>query len=137
MTRSSIFRLLVVLEIFTIPVLITLVFLDDRLLPTELAEWRYQDDDTSFEAGHIVQMTMGLFYMMLLLPSYIGLLMLKKWGSWIFLIAVLFSLVASLFSPVVMSGPTYSINSISFSIQGIILGMAFFSDVLDRPPESS
>ena len=133
MTKTTIFRLLIVLDIFCIPVLIAMVFLDDRLLPPELAEWIYQDAETPLEAGGIIQLVMGLVALIFIIPSYIGLLMLKKWGAWLYLCACFFWTASSVFAPTVMSGLFYSVDSATDILAGIILGMAFFSDVLDSP----
>lgn len=65
------------------------------------------------------------------IAASIGLLLLKRWAAWLFLLttAVAYTLMAFL-GPTVEHGVTSAVNGAFSVVTGVILGLAFFTDAL-------
>ena len=137
MTKTATFRLLVIIFICFLPIIIVATVLETSLslLPPELEEWEDRDLEAPMGA---VQVIIILALLVAVIASLTGLLMLKKWGAWTFLAATVVAEVSSIFyGPYVSSGLLYACEDTSSILAGVILGMAFFSDVLAPAPADS
>ena len=137
MTKTATFRLLVVILICFVPIAIVAGVLETSLslLPPELEEWVDGELEATMGA---VEVIITLAVLVAVIASLIGLLMLKKWGAWTFLAVNVAAVVYVIFSgPYVMSGLSYACEDTASILSGVILGMAFFSDVLAPAPADS
>jgi len=135
MTKTATFRLLVIIYICFFPILIVATFLDASLLPPELAEWVNQNHEAEFDVAEVVGLLFSLCALGFVIASVIGLLRLKKWGARCLLAAaVAGGFVGPLLGPHVESGLLYTCEYTCNVLFGVILGMAFFSDVLAPAP---
>ena len=131
MNKTTVFRLLIVLDIVGCFLLIAFVFLDEKLLPAELVNLTDEYYSSVPDAITVLSGGIGCVALLLIIASWIGLLMLKKWGAWFYLASHLLLIISTLFGPQIMSGIFYTLDSSWTMLSGIILGMAFFSDVLN------
>jgi len=102
----------------------------DGLLPKELADWKAAQEGA--EGGkEVILFLLVVPIIGLLVVSYAGMFMFKKWAAWLYLGLELVGCLLNLQGPNVESGLAAFISSLDTLLGGVILGIAFFSSALE------
>ncbi|MEI6248516.1 MAG: hypothetical protein WCP67_08250 [Verrucomicrobiota bacterium] len=107
----------------------------DGLLPKELADWKAGQDGAD-EGNAVILFLLAVPLIGLLVASYAGMFMYKKWAAWLYLVLELVGCLLNLQGPNVESGLAAFISETHTLLAGAILGLAFFSSALE-PDQNS
>ena len=107
----------------------------DGLLPKELADWKAGQDGAD-EGNAVILFLLAVPLIGLLVASYAGMFMYKKWAAWLYLVLELVGCLLNLQGPNVESGLAALISETHTLLAGAILGLAFFSSALE-PDQSA
>lgn len=120
------------LALFAVIVLsIGLSFIGDKLLPAELAEWHHQNNAGEFRLLDLAGLLFWGAGVGLVFISLAGLFFFQRWAAWLFLAVILLFSLQVLFSPTVEPGLLSYLGGWSDVLTGLVLGLAFFTDVLE------
>jgi urea transporter len=144
MKAAKILRLAVIAELTLIPIGIAVSYWADSLLPREIITLE-ENHTTAFsviEAGGAGMTAFTAASLLLLFGSYIasviGLLLLKRWGAWLYLFGAILSLPLHLLTGFEVLHPVDLIfDGICQFTPGFIIALAFFTDAIpkrDREP---
>ena len=128
MKNTKILQTLVILEWIILITAVTLssLFLDGRL-PLELRQWIDANLESEFTTGDVLLLT----FLVVNFVGSIGLYNLKKWGAWIYIGSLVLSLALTPFTgPIVVHGIASAMYDVAVIITGMIIALAFFTDVL-------
>lgn len=121
------------LALFALIVLsIGLAVVSDKLLPTELAEWHHRNNAGDFGFSDILELMFWGAGMLLLLISMVGLFFYQRWAAWMMLAVILVFSLQVIFSPTVEPGLLTFVGGWSDVVNGLVLGLAFFTDALSE-----
>jgi cytochrome c biogenesis protein CcdA len=136
MRSTTALRIAVVAEIVFVVITITLSEVLEHKLPEELLSWKQQSKDAQLGPADFIFAFGFLGIFAVAIASWIGLLFLKKWAAWTYLAAtaVGYLLFALLNEPHVGTSIDAVANDLATIAQGVILGLAFFSDALTPTP---
>lgn len=108
-------------------------FVLEDSLPPPLKEYLKAEADRGIAAGDIVFLVGGIIFVLAALIASAGLFFLQKWARWLYLAATFVAYAAMLFSgPSVEHAVAGTVGDLTVLISGVILGMAFFTDVLEK-----
>ena len=117
--------------IFGIISIISRILLQDSL-PTSLQAWLIADSERGMETFEAVILPFGIVAIFSFIVASIGLFMLKRWGSRLYLISYAVMIFLSFFTgPSVEHSLPASLWEIADILIGMVLGLAFFSDALN------
>jgi hypothetical protein len=120
------------LALFALIVLsVGLAVISDKLLPTELAEWHHRNADVEFGFPDFLEFAFWASGMALFFVSMVGLFFFQRWAAWMMVGVLLVFSLQILFSPSVEPGLLSYVSSWSDIVNGLVLGLAFFTDALD------
>ena len=142
MNAAKVLRIAVVAELVLIPLYVGVSIWTERLLPPDLlaiAE-NQQDYFTEFDPAHPVGWALIAGMMVgagLYIASIVGLLMLKRWGAWLYLLGIVVLSPAYFLTSFEIVHPlTQMTEGIGGIVTGIVLGLAFFSDAIPKKPSA-
>ena len=103
-------------------------------LPSQLRDWRAAQATRGPSAAELVLGLAGGFAFILGGISSVGLVRLRRWAAWPFLVAtvVAYALMPFL-GPTVEHAATSAVNGAFSVLTGVTLGVAFFTDALKEP----
>ncbi len=102
----------------------------DGLLPKELADWKAAQEGAE-EGKEVILFLLAVPIIGLLVASYAGMFMFKKWAAWLYLGLELVGCLLNLQGPNVESGLAAFISTTETLLAGAILGLAFFSSAFE------
>jgi hypothetical protein len=133
MNNRRVLRICVVLEWVVVIVGVGLAFVLEGSLPDPLKAWLKAEEERGLGQSDYALLCGGVLALVMAILSSVGLLCLRRWASWLYLLAVVLGCLTSLFGgPVVQHVIPDVVDEIAVTISGLILGLAFFSDAL-RP----
>lgn len=142
MNAAKILKSAVIVEIALIPVSIAVSYWAGSFLPKEVLT--LEENQTNFFTSIITESDFINFgaialiaYAFVLLgawiASIIGLLKLKRWGSWLYLCTIFLGLPIYFTTGFDVTHPIEQVNfNICGMLTGIIIGLAFFSNAIPR-----
>ena len=133
MRPSTVLRICVVLEWVFVGVAIALSFLLESTLPAPLRDWLATQAEAEGDlAPHEIALFIGMIPVLVcVLAGSIGLLFLKRWAAWLYLISVIIGyLLVPFMGPTVEHGVVDAFYEMATLLSGLIIGLAFFSDAL-------
>lgn len=102
-------------------------------LPTSLNEWVISEAERNPTTVELIIIIASLVMLLTYLVSSIGLLLLNRWGAWLFLISLIIEYIYSPFTgPIVDHAITNTFSELSDLLSGLIIGLAFFSNSLKK-----
>jgi len=138
MKAAKILRLAVIAEIALIPLGVAVSFWADSFLPKgaltleENQSYAFADIQ-SFDLSTIAFMVGALVMLGTWIASIVGLLKLKRWGAWLYLITTFSALPIYFMTGFDVRHPIDQIfDDIYRFIPGLIIGLAFFSDAIPK-----
>ena len=131
MRSSTVLRICVVLEWVFVGMAIALSYLLESSLPAPLRDWLAADAEANL-APHEVAVLIAMIPLLIgVLIGGIGLLFLKRWAAWLYLIAVIIGYALFPFmGPTVEHAVADAFDEMATLLSGLIIGLAFFSDAL-------
>ena len=134
MNKTTALRIFVIADFVMMIASIALSLgLEDRLPPL-LLEWTISESNREMTPIEGIYLAFSLPVLGLALIGSIGLFLLKKWGAWCFLLSLVISYaLLPLAGPTVEHAIAVMVSDFSIIASGIIIGIAFFSDVFDKP----
>ncbi len=131
-TRTA-FRIVVVAEWVVIVAGLVATFSLEGSLPPLLQEYLEWEANQPLITSDIVLLAVVLLPIPLCLISSIGLFFFKNWARWLYLACSLLIYSTSLFfGPTVEHGVAGVIDDLSVVLEGFILGLAFFGNVIPQ-----
>jgi len=131
MNPSTALRLFVVLELILVIGGVVSAALLEGNLPEPLRQWLVAEAEREPTPQETAVLAILIPVLISSVAGSIGLLLLKRWGAWIFLIALI---AGSALMP--FTGPTVAhpladaIDELSLILSGLIIGLAFFTNAL-------
>lgn len=138
MTAAKILRIAVIAEIALVPVYYFVNTWASRLLPSEALTVEENQvipllDFATMTPGGIAMIAAGVLFVVIGIASIVGLLKLRRWGAWLYLISHLLSLPVPFLTGFVVLHPMHQmLDVICFFIPGFIIALAFFSDAIPK-----
>ncbi len=139
MNAAKILRFAVIAEIVLILVAIPVSYWADRLLPDEVLALEQNQSNAfagidSISFGMRIVLAFGaLVALGVWIASITGLLMLKRWGAWLYLITVFLALPAYFIMGFDVLHPIdHVLGDLLRLFPGFIIGLAFFSDAIPK-----
>lgn len=137
MTAATILRIAVIAEIALFPVYYFMSCRADRQLPAEVLALEEQQ---AIPLADFVSMTPGAIALIAavviisaVIASIIGLLKLRRWGAWLYLVTTLLALPVPFLCGFVVLHPIHQmLDSICLFLPGFIIGLSFFSDAIPK-----
>ncbi len=117
---------------FLLVLMVGLAFVSDKLLPEELAEWYRRNNGGEPKLSEIFGFLFWVGGLGLLLISMLGLFFYQRWAAWMMVLVLFFFSLQVLFSPTVEPGLLSYLGGWADTLTGLILGLAFFTDVLNE-----
>ena len=131
MRSSTVLRICVVLEWAFVGVAVALSFLLESSLPAPLRDWLAADAEADLAPHEAALLVAMILAMVCVLVGSIGLLFLKRWAAWLYLISVIIGYALFPFmGPSVAHGVADVVGDLATLLSGLIIGLAFFSDAL-------
>jgi hypothetical protein len=131
MHPSTVLRICVVLEWVLVGWVLALSYSLESSLPAALRDWLAADAERDLGLRVVALVVVMVPSLLAWLVGSIGLLFLKRWAAWVYLISLIVSLTLSpLFGPTVEHGSASAVNATATLLAGLIIGLAFFSDAL-------
>lgn len=131
MKSSSILRWCVILEMAVALAAIFVAFVPDFALPESLLAW--QDTQAELSVNEVIFL---LLYIQLIVPwlvAVIGLLCLRRWAAWLYLVVFLLTTAFSPFTgPTVEPALVTTLSYVASVFSGMVIALAFFTDSLKR-----
>ena len=127
MTSARILRFAVIAELPLIAISVACSFALEESLPAELQVW-------ATNAPEEASWMLIAFYVALLGPmftGFVGLIMLKRWARWPYLISTLIAH-APIFGPSVQHEIAASFHELATLISGVVIALCFFTDALQK-----
>jgi hypothetical protein len=113
-----------------------LSFLLPRLLPEPLRTWQSQWLEADPSGMELVSVATVIPTLVAALVASIALFLLKPWGRWLYLASLIVMFLCGAFGgPMVSHGLVDTLVGLSNLLSGVVLGLAFFSDALQRSAE--
>lgn len=135
MHTSSVLRIFVVLEWVAIAGGIVLSILLEPRLPEPLRDWLAAEVEREVDLSEIVLLILAIPMLLGALIGSIGLLFLKRWAAWLYLISLIIGfLIFPFMGPTVEHGMADVFLEVASVISGMIIALAFFSDALPAKP---
>ena len=131
MKSSTVLRWCVILEMAVTLAAIFVAFVPDFALPEPLSIW--QDAQTEVSVGDFIFL---FLYVQLIIPwlvAVIGLLFLRRWAAWLYLIIFFLTTLCGPFTgPTVEHALVTSLSHVASVFSGMVIALAFFTDSLKR-----
>ncbi len=128
-------RIALIAEFLCVIVSIAFSFTLQDALPPLLAEWLAQEDARDPTADEVL---LGFVFVPILvgyLVAMVGLFLLQPWARWVYLgITVVVIPLSLLLGPTVQHALEATADGLATTLGGIVIGIAFFSGALERPP---
>lgn len=137
MHPATMLRLCVVSEWIFIALGIVLSFMLESRLPEPLRAWLAADSARDPGAREFLALMLFIPASLGWLAGSVGLLLLKRWAAWLYLVVVVVVLLLDcLLGPTVEHAVTMLYFNVSLVLSGLVLGLAFFSPALHPPPST-
>jgi hypothetical protein len=131
MTPSGVLRICVVLEWAFAGLGLALSLLLESSLPDPLRHWLATQAQWDIGFLEVILLVVMITTVLCALVGSVGLLLLKRWGAWLYLASLIIAyVVLPLLGPSVEHAITETVADIATLLSGLILGLAFFSDAL-------
>lgn len=141
MRVSTVLRICVLSEWVLVGISITLSLFLESHLPPPLQEWLTTEAEQDSQPYEAFLLAGGFLLLLFALAGSVGLLFLKRWGAWLYLLSLVIGyLLFPFFGPTVEHGLADAVDELTVMLSGLILGLAFFSDALpakQKPGEHS
>ena len=139
MNKTSALRIAIIFEWFSLTLVYLTVVIFHEFLPVTLREY-LQWEETRVISGY--EKFLSTIYLISLVTCFISsifLFFLKKPARWVYLACVVIALFIDLFmaNPLVLHFIPDIFYGLGSMLTGFILALIFFTDVLDRGPEST
>ncbi|RYZ89928.1 MAG: hypothetical protein EOP06_08580 [Proteobacteria bacterium] len=136
MISTTALRTAVIVELFYVPISVAISYWTEDLLPEEAL--RLEENQESFFSNNksftpaVLAVSAYCFAIIgMYFAAIIGLLRLRRWGAWLYLIAWIAALPVSFLFGFVVDHPIVEISQSLFCLlSGFILGLAFFSTAI-------
>ena len=126
-------RIAIVAEWSLVIATIVLSFVLEDSLPSPLKEYVKAGADREIQPSDIAGLLGGSIVIVAALIASAGLFLLKKWARWLYLAATLVGYALTFFAgPSVEHPLSAGLDDISAAVSGVILGIAFFTGVLEK-----
>ena len=136
MTARTALRTAIVAEWGFLLAVTILSFLLPSLLPEPLRTWETQRLETDPSGMELVLLGVLMADLVVALVASVGLFLLKAWGRWLYLASlIVMFLCVPFLGPTVSHGLVDTLEGLSTLLSGVILGLAFFSNTLQRSAE--
>ena len=130
MKASVVLRLCVALELVLAVVAIASSYALDSFLPEPLRAWQAAASET-VTFGDFILFAFIVPLIVCLLVASVGLLLLKRWAAWLYLGVSVAGVLITPFTGITVEHPlTDTAEEIGSVLNGLVLGLAFFSDAL-------
>ena len=142
MIAANALRIAVTAWLVLMPLTLGITFWTEGQLPSELVDFRdsQQDHFTIFDPILEIEwlMTGGVFITLgIWIGSVVGLLKMKRWGAWLYLLGIVVGLPLYFLSGFEIFHPLEQVvGDINNIVSGLILGLAFFSDAIPKKPSA-
>jgi hypothetical protein len=131
MRSATVLRICVVLEWVFLGVAIALSFLLESSLPAPLRDWLAAEAEADLAPQEVALLIVMIPLLLSALVGSIGLLFLKRWGAWLYLISTIIGYALFPFTgPTVEHAVADAFDEVAILLSGLIIGLAFFSDAL-------
>lgn len=131
MRSTTVLRICVVLEWTFVALGIALSFLLESSLPAPLRDWRTADAAGDLALREVALLIITIPFLLCAFVGSIGLLFLKRWAAWLYLTSLIVGFIIFPFTgPTVEHALADAVNEIAALINGLIVGLAFFSDAV-------
>lgn len=131
MRVSTVLRICVLSEWVLVGISITLSLFLESHLPTPLQEWLTTEAEQDLQPYEAFLLGGGFLLLLFALAGSVGLLFLKRWGAWLYLLSLVIGyLLFPFMGPTVEHGLADAVDELSVMLSGLVLGLAFFSDAL-------
>jgi len=128
-------RILVLASAFFFFVIMVIALAGDSFLPKELADWQAAQE-TDEEGALLLGLVLIFPLIIAWVASMVGLFLFQKWAAWLYLAGAVLGSIFLLLEPNVESGVSAFFSGLDTLAEGIILGIAFFSNALE-PDQNS
>jgi urea transporter len=128
-------RILVLASAFFFFVIMVIALAGDSFLPKELADWQAAQE-TEDEGAWLLGLVLIFPLIIAWVASSVGLFLFQKWAAWLYLASAVLTSIFLLLEPNVESGVSAFFSGLDTLAEGIILGIAFFSNALE-PDQNS
>lgn len=133
MKSSTMLRWCLVLEWVFILVGMATAFALESSLPAPLAAWLKGEADSDLTSGQFVLVALGIPLIVSMIVATIGLLCLRRWAAWLYLITtVLEFLIMPFTGPTVEHALADALEQVATVLSGIVIALAFFTDSLKK-----
>jgi hypothetical protein len=131
MRPSTVLRICVVLEWTFLGLGIVSSFLLESSLPDPLRDWLAADAEGDIALREVGLLVVMIPLLLCALVGSIGLLFLKRWAAWLYLISLIIGYALFPFmGPTVEHALADAADDMAVLLSGLIIGLAFFSDAL-------
>jgi nitrate reductase NapE component len=132
MRSTTLLRFFVLLEWAFLLISMKLSFALEHTLPEPLRDWIAADTDAEVSKADLIILFSIVPLLASALVGAIGLLFLKRWAAWVYLVSmVLGYLIVPFTGPSVEHAIAYAVDEVSVVFSGMVIALAFFSDALD------
>jgi hypothetical protein len=132
MRASTALRIALMGEIVLAVIAIALSLLLSSTLPPELQAWLERETEPGLSAREIAAYGGYVVALALWVGGLVGLLMLRRWGAWLYLAATTVGYLSIIVhaEPVVEVPVADIVAELATILCGVVLGLSFFSDAL-------
>lgn len=135
MRSTTVLRICVVLEWTFVASGIVLSFFLENSLPAPLRDWLVSDRERDLDLREVTLLITSIPLLLSAFVGSIGLLFLKRWAAWLYLASVIVGFIIFPFTgPTVEHALADAVDEIAALMNGLIVGLAFFSDALKPKP---
>jgi hypothetical protein len=130
------FRLLLGLSLVLVVLQISVDFMTEHTLPPALREYASRDEGVPEGIQAIAVGGVGLLAFLILVASYVGMFMLRKWGRLCYVLSNTVGIAAiTLLPPLVTSSYEAALDDLLSVVIGMIIAIAYFTPLFDHAEE--
>ncbi len=133
MSHKTVLRLLVSAQLILLPVIVALAFVLEGYLPQQLQDYLRWEQEQALERSELILAIVGLGFLIVWFISLVGLLLVKKWGFWGFLLSFVgLNVLCSFLGPSIYHSSEYVFDTVISALDGAIIALCLWGRPFDE-----